>query len=145
MTKWEGNSKEEAIYVYKYIKNQYNKYILYLNKYFIYIWGESCSVVYDSLWPHGLYTVHEILQARILSSLSLLQGIFPTQELNPGLPHCRRIPAEPPGKPFPSPGDLPYPGIEPGSSSIVGRRFYRLSHWGSYIYIHVANSLYRRK
>jgi len=24
-------------------------------------------------------------------SLSLLQGIFPTQELNPGLPHCRQI------------------------------------------------------
>ena len=24
------------------------------------------------------------------SSLSLLQGIFPTQGLNPGLPHCRR-------------------------------------------------------
>ena len=24
-------------------------------------------------------------------SLSLLQGIFPTQGLNPGLPHCRRI------------------------------------------------------
>ena len=26
-----------------------------------------------------------------VSSLSLLQGIFPTQGLNPGLPHCRRI------------------------------------------------------
>ena len=31
------------------------------------------------------------------------------------------------GVPFPSPGDLPDPGIEPGSSPIVGRRFYRLS------------------
>ena len=39
------------------------------------------------------YTVHGILQARILGvgSLSLLQGIFPTQGLNPGLAHCRRI------------------------------------------------------
>ena len=39
------------------------------------------------------YTVHGILQARILEwvSLSLLQGIFPNQGLNPGLPHCRRI------------------------------------------------------
>ena len=38
-------------------------------------------------------TVHGILQARTLEwvSLSLLQGIFPTQGLNPGLPHCRRI------------------------------------------------------
>ena len=26
-----------------------------------------------------------------MGSLSLLQGIFPTQELNPGLPHCRQI------------------------------------------------------
>jgi len=26
-----------------------------------------------------------------VSSLSLLQGIFPTQGLNPGLPHCRQI------------------------------------------------------
>ena len=35
-----------------------------------------------------------------VGSLSLLQGIFPTQGLNPGLPHCRRIflPAEPQGK-----------------------------------------------
>ena len=27
-----------------------------------------------------------------VGSRSLLQGIFPTQELNPGLPHCRQIP-----------------------------------------------------
>ena len=27
-----------------------------------------------------------------VGSLSLLQGIFPTQETNPGLPHCRQIP-----------------------------------------------------
>ena len=38
------------------------------------------------------YTVHGILQVRILElSLSLLQGIFPTQGLNPGLLNCRRI------------------------------------------------------
>ena len=38
------------------------------------------------------YTVHGILQARIVvGSCSLLQGIFPTQGLNPGLPHCRQI------------------------------------------------------
>ena len=35
-----------------------------------------------------------------VGSLCLLQGIFPTQESNPGLPRCRRIlPAEPQGKP----------------------------------------------
>ena len=38
------------------------------------------------------YTVHEILQAGILEwSLSLLQGIFLAQGLNPGIPHCRWI------------------------------------------------------
>ena len=39
------------------------------------------------------YTVHGIIQARILGvgSGSLLQGIFPTQGLNPGLPHCRQL------------------------------------------------------
>ena len=35
-----------------------------------------------------------------VGSLSLLQGIFPVQGLNPGLPHCRQIlPAEPQEKP----------------------------------------------
>ena len=36
-----------------------------------------------------------------VGSCSLLQGIFPTQGSNPGLPHCRWIlvPSEPPGKP----------------------------------------------
>ena len=30
---------------------------------------------------------------------ALLQGIFPTQGLNPGLSHCRQtLPSEPPGK-----------------------------------------------
>ena len=28
--------------------------------------SENCSVESDSLWPNGLYTLHEILQARIL-------------------------------------------------------------------------------
>ena len=39
------------------------------------------------------YMVHGILQARILelSSLSLIQDIFPTQGSNPDLPHFRQI------------------------------------------------------
>ena len=33
-----------------------------------------------------------ILQARILEWVAiLLQGIFPTQGSNPGIPHCRQI------------------------------------------------------
>ena len=38
-------------------------------------------------------TVHGILQARMLEwiAVPLLQGTFPTQGSNPGLPHCRQI------------------------------------------------------
>ena len=36
--------------------------------------------------------VHGILQLETrVGSLSLLQGIFPTQVSNPGLPHCRKV------------------------------------------------------
>ena len=47
-----------------------------------------------TLWDPTDYTVHGILQARILDgvgSLSLLQGIFSTQESNPGLLHFRQM------------------------------------------------------
>ena len=37
------------------------------------------------------YTIHGILQNTGVGSRSLLQGIFPTQGLNPGLLHCRHI------------------------------------------------------
>jgi len=54
--------------------------------------SESCSVVSDSLRPHGLSNPwNSPGQNTGVGSLSLLQGIFPTQGLNPGLPHCRRI------------------------------------------------------
>ena len=50
------------------------------------------SVVSDSLWPHGLYSPWNSLgQNTGVGSLSLLQGIFPTQGSNPGLLHCRQI------------------------------------------------------
>ena len=54
--------------------------------------SESRSVVSNSLGPHGLYNPWNPLgQNTGLGSQSLLQGIFPTQELNPGLLHCRQI------------------------------------------------------
>ena len=54
--------------------------------------SKSCSVVSDSLRPHGLYRPWNSLgQDTGVGSLSLLQGIFPTQGLNPGLPHCRQL------------------------------------------------------
>ena len=45
----------------------------------------------ESLRPHGLYSPwNSPCQNTGLGSLSLLQGIFPTQGSNPGLQHCRR-------------------------------------------------------
>ena len=59
--------------------------------------SESHSAVYDSLQTHGLYDPRPYGrwnspgQNTGVGSLSLLQGIFPTQGLNSGLPHCRRV------------------------------------------------------
>ena len=54
--------------------------------------SESGSIVSDSLQPHRLYNPWNSLDQNTgLDSLSLLQGIFPTQGLNLGLPHCRWI------------------------------------------------------
>ena len=81
-------------------------------------WSESRSVMSNSLQPHGLYSQRnspdqdkvKVVQSCLtlcepmncspwnspgqntgVGSLSLLQGIFPTQGSNPGLPHGRRI------------------------------------------------------
>ena len=46
----------------------------------------------DSLQPHGLCSPWNSLGQNIgVGSLSLLQGIFPTQGSNRGLSHCRQI------------------------------------------------------
>ena len=60
----------------------------------------ACSIVPDSLRPHGLYIAHQ-------ASLAME---FSRQEYWSGLP-------------FPSPGDLPYPGIKPMSPELAGRFF----------------------
>ena len=48
---------------------------------------QSCPTLCD---PRD-YIVHGILQNTGVGSLSLLQGIFPTQGSNPGLPHGRQV------------------------------------------------------
>ena len=54
--------------------------------------SESHSVLSNSLLPHGLYRPwNSPGQNTGVGSLSLLREIFPTQGLNPGLLHCRRI------------------------------------------------------
>ena len=53
--------------------------------------SESGSVVSNSLQPHGLYSPwNSPGQNTGVGSLSLFQGIFPTQGSNPGLLHCRQ-------------------------------------------------------
>ena len=54
--------------------------------------SESHSVMSDSLRPHGLYSLWNSLgQNTGVGSLSLLQRVFPTQGLNPGIPPFRWI------------------------------------------------------
>ena len=54
--------------------------------------SESHTVMSDSLRPHWLYSPWNFPgQNTGVGSLSLLQETFPTQGLNPGVPHCRRI------------------------------------------------------
>ena len=51
--------------------------------------AQSCPTLCD---PHGLYDLWSSPgQSTGVGSLSLLEGIFPTQGSNPGLPCCRRI------------------------------------------------------
>ena len=56
---------------------------------FVVKWSESRSVVSDSFRLHELYSpwISPGLNTGV-GSLSLLQGIFPVQWLNPGLLHC---------------------------------------------------------
>ena len=88
----------------------------------------SRSIVFDSLWSHGLYSPWNSLgQNTGVGNISLLQEIFPIQELNPGLPHCGRILYRLSHKgsprilgwvPIPSTGDFPNTGIQPGPPAL---------------------------
>ena len=85
--------------------------------------GVAKSWIRLSDWTDWLdYTVYGIFQARILCSCSLLQWIFPNQGSNPSFPYCRWIlyQLNHQGSPrtlewvaYPSPVDLPDPGIKP--------------------------------
>ena len=57
-------------------------------------WSESKSrsIMSNSLQPHGPYNPWNSPGENTgVGSLSLLQGLFPTQGSNPDLPYCRRI------------------------------------------------------
>ena len=84
-------------YIYTYIYTHVHMYICVNGCLYTYMWCAvlSCSVMSNSATPR---TVARLLcpwnspgQNTGVSSLSLLQGIFQTQGLNPGLLHCRWI------------------------------------------------------
>ena len=104
----------------------------------------SCSVVFNSFRPHGLQPTTLLCPWNAsgkntgVGCHSLLQGIFLIQGSNPGLRHCRQIlyhlshfneseetrsmefsrPEYWSGQLFPSPENLPNPGIEPRSPAL---------------------------
>ena len=105
----------------------------------------SLSVMPNSLRSHGLQftgsSVHGNSPGKNtgVGCRALLQGIFPTQGSNPGLPHCRHVLYQlgHQGSPwisewvaYPFTRDLPDPGIEPG---LLCCRWvlYQLSYEGS--------------
>ena len=125
--KWIGKTIYTTIL--QIVKDRYYSFPTLSNTYWAYeSESESRSVMSNSLGPHGLYSPwNSPGQNTGGSSLSLLQEIFPTQELNPGLPHWRQILYQLShkgssrywsGKHIPSPADLPYLGIEPGSPAL---------------------------
>ena len=75
--------------------------IIFMNQTTLESESESHLVESNSLGSHQLYSPwNSPGQNTGLGSLSLLQGIFLTQGLNSGLPHCRdSLPAVPQGKP----------------------------------------------
>ena len=84
---------------------------------------ESHSVMSDSLRPHGVYSPwNSPDQNTGAGSLSFLQGIFPTNRLNPGLPRCRRILYQLSHKGSPK-------QTQPSSGTLAGNRT-RVSHVG---------------
>ena len=67
--------------------------LISLSLFYFYEENVSCSVVSDTLWPSGLYLCPWDPPGKNtgVDRCSLIQGIFLTQGLIPGLPHCRQI------------------------------------------------------
>ena len=94
---WMGTSYILLLHVLSFFFFHFKLFILYF--FFILMaWkkscvqpeSESCSVMSDSSLLQGLYSPwNSPGQNTWVGSLSLLQGIFPTQGSTPGLLHCR--------------------------------------------------------
>ena len=90
--------------------------------------AQSCP----TLRPHGLYSPwNSPSQNTGVGSLSLLQWIFPTQGLNPGLSHCRRILYQPRRKGSPASlcwGKLAFSLLPCKSGSVCSHSFLSMQH-----------------
>ena len=86
-------SQQIPLLDYKFCRDRVMSFfITQLSAWHIISESESHSVVSDFLLPHGLYCPwNSPGQNTGVDCLSLLQGIFPTQGSNPGIPHCRQI------------------------------------------------------
>ena len=98
--------------------------------------SESGSALFNSLHPHGLYSPwNSPSQDTGMGSFSLLQGILPTQGLNPGVQHCRilyqlsnnRSPRILEWVAYPFSSRYSQPRNRTGVSCIAGRFF---TNWG---------------
>ena len=97
-------------------------------------WSESRSLVSDSLWPCGRNRPWNSPGQNIgVGSLSLLQGIFPTQGSTPGLLHYRWILYQLSHKGSPiQPKDTPFPVL---NQSIVPCPVLTVASWSAYRFL----------
>ena len=76
-----------------FISQEQNNFLKYCPAPVLCLAAQSCP----TLWPHGLQPARLLCpwgspgKSTGVGCHALLQGIFPTQGLNPGLPHCRWI------------------------------------------------------
>ena len=111
------------------IKIDWTKWYKRNTKYYVLcLFAQSCPTLFDPMdYSRPGSSVHGDSPGKNpgVGCHALLQGIFPNQGLNPGLPHSRWIlyHLSHEGSPrilewvnYPSPGDLPYLGIKLGST-----------------------------
>ena len=110
--------------------------------------------MFNSLQPHGLYRPwNSPGQNTRVGSLSLLQGIFPTQGWNPGLPLCRGIlyQLSHKGSPrilvwvaYPCSSRSSWPRNRTGVSCIAGRFFTNWAIQGSPSVLHTVSQIVQK-
>ena len=90
---WSGRGErgggQPCIEIFKNSPDDLNVHVAKFDNHTMFFESESRSVVSHSLRPPGLYSPwNSPGQNTGVGSLSLFQGIFPTQGSNPGLPQC---------------------------------------------------------